>query len=319
MNKEILLVVNYYNESIIDFEKQLKPTHEIFENIVICNKNNCDIKSNYPIFNGRNYDYLDQINNYINKQKLNIKSIVFIDNINNIDNDDVAKCALEAINHEDTIILGSNENNSMRKDIINKIFNTLFNTNFKSVLPEIKAINIKLFNNLLCNLKNDNNYMITAITENIALKENEINTIWRKNTNRVGKDSFKMLPYLKGLIPYIFKSIIPYLISYILFMIIFYLRSSTNDLEGIIFANLISEGVGIVLHIIINYNCIYKYNLVSRNILFLLKKIFRVILSCFFIYILYNLLNINLFVSKLLVDLILMIIIAILFTSISKK
>lgn len=207
----------------------------------------------------------------------------------------------------------------MRKDIINKIFNTLFNTNFKSVLPEIKAINIKLFNNLLCNLKNDNNYMITAITENIALKENEINTIWRKNTNRVGKDSFKMLPYLKGLIPYIFKSIIPYLISYILFMIIFYLRSSTNDLEGIIFANLISEGVGIVLHIIINYNCIYKYNLVSRNILFLLKKIFRVILSCFFIYILYNLLNINLFVSKLLVDLILMIIIAILFSSISKK
>ena len=312
MNKEILLVVNYYNESIIDFEKQLKPTHEIFENIVICNKNNCDIKSNYPIFNGRNYDYLDQINNYINKQKLNIKSIVFIDNINNIDNDDVAKCALDAINHEDTIILGSNENNSMRKDIINKIFNTLFNTNFKSVLPEIKAINIKLFNNLLCNLKNDNNYMITAITENIALKENEINTIWRKNTNRVGKDSFKMLPYLKGLIPYIF-------ISYILFMIIFYLRSSTNDLEGIIFANLISEGVGIVLHIIINYNCIYKYNLVSRNILFLLKKIFRVILSCFFIYILYNLLNINLFVSKLLVDLILMIIIAILFSSISKK
>ena len=78
MNKEILLVVNYYNESIIDFEKQLKPTHEIFENIVICNKNNCDIKSNYPIFNGRNYDYLDQINNYINKQKLNIKSIVFV-------------------------------------------------------------------------------------------------------------------------------------------------------------------------------------------------------------------------------------------------
>lgn len=307
MNKEILLVVNYYNESIIDFEKQLKPTHEIFENIVICNKNNCDIKSNYPIFNGRNYDYLDQINNYINKQKLNIKSIVFIDNINNIDNDDVAKCALDAINHEDTIILGSNENNSMRKNIINKIFNTLFNTNFKSVLPEIKAINIKLFNNLLSNLKNDNNYMITAITENIALKENEINTIWRKNTNR------------EGLIPYIFKSIIPYLISYILFMIIFYLRSSTNDLEGIIFANLISEGVGIVLHIIINYNCIYKYNLVSRNILFLLKKIFRVILSCFFIYILYNLLNINLFVSKLLVDLILMIIIAILFSSISKK
>ena len=49
-------------------------------------------------------------------------------------------------------------------------------------------------------------------------------------------------------------------------LIIFYLRSSTNDLEGIIFANTISEGVGIVLHIIINYNCIYKYiYLKSKN------------------------------------------------------
>jgi len=220
MNREILLVVNYYEGRNKNFEEQLNITCEIFENIVICNKNNTDIKTKYPVFNGKNYNYLDQINNYIKKEKLTIKSIVFIEDITNIDTEDIAKCALDAINYEDTIILGSNGNESFSKDLINRIFNTLFNTNFKSVLPEIKAINIKLFNNLLNNLKNDNNYMITAITENISLKENQINTIWRKNSNRVGKNSFKILPYLKSLMPYIVKSIIPYLISFILFIII---------------------------------------------------------------------------------------------------
>ena len=68
-----------------------------------------------------------------------------------------------------------------------------------------------------------------------------------------------------------------------------------------------------------NYNSIYKNNLISRNILFLLKKIFRIILSCFFVYILYNLLNLNLLLSKLIVDFILMIVIALIFTSLSKK
>ena len=220
---------------------------------------------------------------------------------------------------ENTIILGSNDNSSIKKNIINRIFNTLFNTNFKTVLPEIKAINISLFNNLLDSLKNDNNYMITALNENIPLEEKKINTVWKKRPNRVGKRPFKILPYLKSLFPYVIKSIIPYIISLILFMIIFNLRSSANDLEGIICANTISEGVGIVLHIIINYQILYKYNLISRNILFILKKILRIILSCCFIYILYNLLNINLLLSKIIVDITFMIIIALIFTSLSKK
>ena len=161
--------------------------------------------------------------------------------------------------------------------------------------------------------------MITALNENIPLEEKKINTIWKKRPNRVGKRPFKILPYLKSLFPYVIKSIIPYIISLILFMIIFNLRSSTNDLEGIIFANTISEGVGIVLHIIINYQILYKYNLISRNLLFILKKILRIILSCCFIYILYNLLNINLLLSKIIVDITFMIIIALIFTSLSKK
>lgn len=210
--------------------------------------------------------------------------------------------------------MGSDDSKCISKDFINKLFNTLFNTNFKTVLPNIKAINIELLNSQLNKITTGNNYLITAINENISLKEEDIKTIWRKNTIKKEKGRHKVIPYLKNLVPYIIKSLIPYLISLVLFMIIFYIKSDVNDLKGIIFANLISEGVGIVLHIIINYQSIYKYNLISRNILFLLKKIFRIILSCFFIYILYNLLNINLLISKLVVDFILMIVIALIFT-----
>ena len=151
------------------------------------------------------------------------------------------------------------------------------------------------------------------------IKEKNIKTIWRKKEKRVGKHNFKVIPYLKTLIPYIIKSIIPYFIALVLFVIIFYVRDANNDLKGIIVATTVSEVVGIVIHIAMNYNSIYKNNLISRNILFLLKKIFRIILSCFFVYILYNLLNLNLLLSKLIVDFILMIIIALIFTTLSKK
>ena len=315
MNEELLIIINYYDENITLFKENIDKLSEFFKNIVICNKGNLNLDINYTVFNGINYNYLEKINEHIKLNKLDVKAIVSIDNILEVASDDIAKCGYEAINTKDAIIMGSDDSKCICKDFINKLFNTLFNTNFKTVLPNIKAINIELLNSQLNKITTGNNYLITAINENISLKEEDIKTIWRKNTIKKEKGRHKVIPYLKNLVPYIIKSLIPYLISLVLFMIIFYIKSDVNDLKGIIFANLISEGVGIVLHIIINYQSIYKYNLISRNILFLLKKIFRIILSCFFIYILYNLLNINLLISKLVVDFILMIVIALIFTT----
>lgn len=315
MNEELLIIINYYDENITLFKENIDKLSEFFKNIVICNKGNLNLDINYPVFNGINYNYLEKINEHIKLNKLDVKAIVSIDHILEVASDDIAKCGYEAINTKDAIIMGSDDSKCISKNFINKLFNTLFNTNFKTVLPNIKAINIELLNSQLNKITTGNNYLITAINENISLKEEDIKTIWRKNTIKKEKGRHKVIPYLKNLVPYIIKSLIPYLISLVLFMIIFYIKSDVNDLKGIIFANLISEGVGIVLHIIINYQSIYKYNLISRNILFLLKKIFRIILSCFFIYILYNLLNINLLISKLVVDFILMIVIALIFTT----
>ena len=319
MNEELLIIINYYDENITLFKENIDKLSEFFKNIVICNKGNLNLDINYPVFNGINYNYLEKINEHIKLNKLDVKAIVSIDNILEVASDDIAKCGYEAINTKDAIIMGSDDSKCICKDFINKLFNTLFNTNFKTVLPNIKAINVELLNSQLNKITTGNNYLITAINENISLKEEDIKTIWRKNTIKKEKGRHKVIPYLKNLVPYIIESLIPYLISLVLFMIIFYIKSDVNDLKGIIFANLISEGVGIVIHIILNYKTVYKNNFISKNILFILKKIFRIILSCFFIYILYNLLNINLLISKLVVDFILMIVIALIFTTLSKK
>ena len=261
MNEELLIIINYYDENITLFKENIDKLSEFFKNIVICNKGNLNLDINYPVFNGINYNYLEKINEHIKLNKLDVKAIVSIDNILEVASDDIAKCGYEAINTKDAIIMGSDDSKCISKDFINKLFNTLFNTNFKTVLPNIKAINIELLNSQLNKITTVNNYLITAINENISLKEEDIKTIWRKNTIKKEKGRHKVIPYLKNLVPYIIKSLIPYLISLVLFMIIFYIKSDVNDLKGIIFANSISEGVGIVLHIIINYQSIYKYNL----------------------------------------------------------
>ena len=93
--------------------------------------------------------------------------------------------------------MGSDDSKCICKDFINKLFNTLFNTNFKTVLPNIKAINIELLNSQLNKITTGNNYLITAINENISLKEEDIKTIWRKNTIKKEKGRHKVIHYLK--------------------------------------------------------------------------------------------------------------------------
>lgn len=325
MNNNILVIINWYDESINNLDHSLERLNEVFKNIIICNRSNITIPiKNYKIIKSKDYNgFLIEVNDYINENNLDIKSLVFVDDIINTTYEDILNCGAEAINSKNKIIQGFNDNYLFGERFINNLFNMLFNTRFKSVFPDIKAINIELYKKLLEKLNKEdysnNNYLITAVNENIHIKERNIKTIWRKNQKRVGWSKERAIPYLKSLIPYTLKAIIPYLITLILFMLIFYISNNTNDLLGIIYANLISEGVGILIHLSLNYKTVYKNNLISKNILFILKKVFRIILGCFFIYILYNLLNINLLLSKFIIDLILMIIIAIIFNSLFIK
>lgn len=316
MNKEVLIVINWYKD-LNSFNNSIKHIKDIFENIVISNKGISNLESDeYSIIDGRSINYFKEINEYIKISKKNITAIIFIDNPENVIVEDILKCFLDAKKSKRSIILGAKDKDTWKEKFIDKVFNTIFNTSLKSVVPNIIAINIDLFNKLLLKL-NNKNYLTIVNNEEVSIEEKEIRTIWHKN--RVGEHKFKVLPYLKLMFPYIIKSIIPYLISLVLFVIIFTINDASNDLVGIIFANLIAEVVGVVIHIIMNYEIIYRYNSIIRNIIFLLKKIFRIVLSCFLIYILYNILNINIILSKILIDFILMNLIALLFIKMLKN
>ncbi len=317
MNKGILIIANWYQGDFNRFQKTLKELNLYFENIIIFNKSKDALDTNFSIIDGNEKTALAKINSYLDS-KSDIQTLVFIDNIVDVVCDDIIKCCEESNKNPQKIILGTNENVSINEVLVNTLFNNLFNTNFKSVLPELKVINANLFNELEKSIQeNSSNYLITALSQNIKIKETNIKTVWRKNEKRVGESSKRVIPYLKSLIPFVLKAVIPYLISLILFIIIFYLRNDINDLKGIIIANTISEVVGIVLHIIMNYQMIYKNNLIKNNLKLILRKIFRLVLASFFIYVLYNLLNINLLISKILIDIILASILTIIFRKIN--
>ena len=68
-----------------------------------------------------------------------------------------------------------------------------------------------------------------------------------------------------------------------------------------------------------NYRNIYKHNNLGNNLVYILKKILKIFIAGFIVYICYNLLNINLLLSKVIVDIILTIIIFLIFRNVGFK
>lgn len=192
MNNDILVIINWYEENINNLDHALERLNEVFKNIIICNRSNILIPiKNFKVIKSDDYNgFLNEINSYINEFNIQVKSLVFVDDIINTTYDDIVKCGMEAIENKYKIIQGFNDNYLFGEKFINNLFNMLFNTRFKSVLPDIKAINIDLYKSLLEKINKDdyntNNYLITAVNENIHIKEKNIKTIWRKNQKRVG-------------------------------------------------------------------------------------------------------------------------------------
>ena len=183
MNNDILVIINWYEENINNLDHALERLNEVFKNIIICNRSNILIPiKNFKVIKSDDYNgFLNEINSYINEFNIQVKSLVFVDDIINTTYDDIVKCGMEAIENKYKIIQGFNDNYLFGEKFINNLFNMLFNTRFKSVLPDIKAINIDLYKSLLEKINKDdyntNNYLITAVNENIHIKEKNIKTI----------------------------------------------------------------------------------------------------------------------------------------------
>ena len=65
-----------------------------------------------------------------------------------------------------------------------------------------------------------------------------------------------------------------------------------------------------------NFSNIYHHNSIGNNFIYVFKKLLKAFIGGFFIYILYNLLNLNLLLSKVIIDIILTIIFYLIFRNV---
>lgn len=291
MNKDVLVVIKY--EDII--LNKLDKISNNFENILIINNtsNEVNVSDKYYVVKSYQRNYLNVTNDFIKDNKKKYEKIVFIEDLHDL-NEEMIENSINN-NHNITVV------KKKRNNFISNTINLLFNASLNEDLIKLWVINAKSLESLNNSLKIDNKENnITALVNQDDIFEINVDS-------RVGSSD------IKELFSYTFRGILPYFIALLFFLIMFNIKRFDNDLIGITICNLIAEGVGVVTHFAINYSSIYRINKISKNLLYILRKIIRIILACILIYVLYNLIGVSLVASKIVVDLILIIVITLLY------
>ena len=291
MNKNVLIVIKYEEVLLNKLEKISK----IFENILIINNTSNEVKvsDNYYVIKSYQRNYLNVTNDFIKDNKKTFEKIVFIEDMHDISEEIINN----SINNDHHITVVKKK----RNNFISSTLNLLFNASLNEDLINLWVINAESLESLNNGLKFDNK------ANNITSLVNKEDLFEINLDSRVGSSD------IKEFFSYTFRGILPYFISLLFFLILFNIKRFDNDLIGITICNLIAEGVGVVTHFAINYSSIYKINKISKNLLYILRKLIRVIMGCVLIYVLYNLIGVNLVMSKLIIDLVLIIIITLLY------
>ncbi len=344
MNNEILIIIPAFNPPIDLFEKLLSKLDGSFKNVLIVNDGSDDkfndffkklekkwrvLRHEYNLGKGEAIKtaYRYALDNY--KEVL---AYVVIDCDNQHDIEDMVNCCKSAIKHPDSLVIGvrdfSLDNVPFKSKTGNKItrlmFKWLFNKNITDTQTGLRAISPNLANKFINVSGSRYNYelkcLILCCEENIPIVEVPIKTIYIENNKESRfnplKDSYIIY---KEFFNYYLRLFIPYVLSLIIFLIVFYFMNSNNDLKAILLVNIISGIINIIMNIFLNYRSIYKHNNISNNLVYILKKILKIFIAGFFIYIGYNLLNMNLLLSKVIVDIVFTIVLFYVFRNVGFK
>lgn len=344
MNDEILIIIPAYNPPKKEFDKLLNKLKKGFKNILIVNDGSdsdfdsffANLKTDFQVLKhednmGKGAAIKTAYNYALDNYKDDLVYVV-MDCDNQHDIEDMIKCCQEAIKYPNSLVLGVRDIDSynvpLRSKLGNKItclmFKWLFNKNISDTQTGLRAVSKEIARKLKDIPGNRFNYelkcLIQACEENITIREVPIKTIYIDNNKESKFNPFKdSIIIYKEFINYYLKLFIPYVVSLLMFLIIFYFLNLNNDLDAILLVNSIACIINIIFNLILNYKNIYKHNNIGNNIVYVLKKIIRYFTACFFIYISYNLLNINLLISKVVVDVILTIIVFIIFRNVGFK
>ena len=346
MNSEILIIIPSYDPPIELFEKLLNKLKEGFENVLIINDGS-DAKYNDFFVNvEKKYKYkllkheynlgkgraIKTAYSYALDNYQNVKAYVVIDCDNQHDITDMINCCQKAIENPNSLVIGVRDfeldNVPFKSKAGNKItrnmFKWLFNYNISDTQTGLRAVSPMIAKKLISLSGDRYNYelkcLIYCCENNIPIVEVPIKTIYIDNNKESRFNPVKdSIIIYKEFINYYLKLAIPYITSLIVFLIIFYCWNSPNDLQAIFITNIISGIIAIIMHIVFNYKNIYIHSGVGDNVIYLVKKIIKVIIAGILIYVLYNILELNLLFSKVFVDIILTLIIYLLFQKITFK
>ena len=324
MNDEILIIIplNKKNELII--EDALNKLNA-FSNVLILNhSNNLElikkIEKDYCILNIEKVGekYLKEVLQYILDNYQDIKAITIINNLNEADLEDIINTSKSAIENKDSFIMGVKDKAFIRP--INKftsfLYKCFFNYNIYDSYSGINAFSLDLAKKLInINIVSPNS-LITLIENNINIKEVNIKTIYKKNNDNIF-NTIKVI--YNSFYKYFLKLFIPYVISLLIFLIIFYYINYPNDLISLFMINIISGIINIIINIAMNYINIYQHSNLGNNFIYVFKKLLKAFIGGFFIYILYNLLDLSLLLSKIIIDIILTIIFYLIFKNVGFK
>ena len=329
MNDEILMIIplNKNNELII--EDALKKLNA-FSNVLILNYSNntkliTKLKQDYTILNIEKVGekHLKEVSQYILDNYQDIKAITIINNLNEADLEDIINTSKSAIENKDSFIMGVKDKAFISP--INKftsfLYKCFFNYNIYDSYSGINAFSLDLAKKLININIVSPNYLITLIENNINIKEVNIKTIYKKNKNKNNNDNiFNTIKAIyNSFYKYFLKLFIPYIISLLIFLIIFYYINYPNDLISLFMINIISGIINIIINIALNYINIYRHSNLGNNFIYVFKKLLKAFIGGFFIYILYNLLDLNLLLSKIIIDIILTIIFYLIFKNVGFK
>ena len=320
MNDELLIIIPLNKINELKIEDALNKLNA-FSNVLILNySNNTElikkIEKDYTILNevGDNSDIIKYcLDNY-----KSIKAITIINNLNEADMEDIINVSKVAINSEDSFVIGVKDRSLAKfsNKVYMFLYKTLFNYTLNDAMSPINSFSLKLASRLADINIYQNNMFITLIEENINIIEIDIKTIY----NKAKTNDFNIMDFIKNIynsfFKYFLKIFIPYIIGLILFLMLFYFINYPNDLISLVLLSILSGLVTIIINIVMNFSNIYHHNSIGNNFIYVFKKLLKAFIGGFFIYILYNLLNLNLLLSKVIIDIILTIIFYLIFRNV---
>lgn len=326
--KNIFIVVPTLDPEEDIMSKFITELQSEFENILVINDGSKDTHDKFfkslekkgikIIRHYRNFGKgraLKNAFNYLLNEYKDIEGVITCDCDGQHSVKDIKKCAKSLLKNKNKLILGvrnfDKENVPNKSKFGNKITRNIFKIFIGLTISDtqtgLRGLSKELMNKFLDlsgeRYEYETNMLIACKNENIDIEEVEIETIYlNSNANSHFNPLRDSIMIYKLFMKYFLVSFSSFILDIILFTCIFNILDINSK---VLAATILARVVSSIYNYIVNSNLIFKdMNLKSLAKYYLIAIVVMLFSGCFVTY-LYNLLNINIIIVKILVDTIL--------------